>query len=79
MRFSLVVASCALSGFEVGAHAYTQGNERFTRVRNARDIRSSYDYIIVGGGTAGLALDRLGWMREGEERRGWDFDGFYHN
>ena len=29
--------------------------------------------------TAGLALDRLGWMREGEERRGWDFDGFYHN
>nr|VWO99030.1 LysM domain-containing protein [Ganoderma boninense] len=29
--------------------------------------------------TAGLALDRVGWMREGEERRGWDFDGFYHN
>ncbi len=29
--------------------------------------------------TAGLAMDRVGWMREGEERRVWDFDGFYHD
>ncbi|KAI1789889.1 hypothetical protein LXA43DRAFT_892066 [Ganoderma leucocontextum] len=29
--------------------------------------------------TAGLALDQVGWMREGEKRREWDFDGFYHD
>ena len=29
--------------------------------------------------TAGLAMDRMGWMREGEEGREWDFDGFYHD
>jgi heterodisulfide reductase subunit A-like polyferredoxin len=60
MRFSLVVTSCALSGFAVGAHAYVHEKERFTRVRNARDLRSSYDYIVVGGGTSGLTVaDRL--------------------
>ena len=26
---------------------------------------------------AGLTAGRLGWMREGEEKRGWDFAGFY--
>ena len=29
--------------------------------------------------TAGLALGRVGWMREGEERQEWDFDAFYHD
>ncbi|EJF60831.1 hypothetical protein DICSQDRAFT_61817 [Dichomitus squalens LYAD-421 SS1] len=29
--------------------------------------------------TAGLALERVGWMREGEERKEWDFDAFYHD
>ncbi|KAI0776932.1 hypothetical protein BD413DRAFT_610512 [Trametes elegans] len=28
---------------------------------------------------AGLAQDRLGWMREGEEKGAWDFDGFFHD
>ncbi|EIW52976.1 uncharacterized protein TRAVEDRAFT_175105 [Trametes versicolor FP-101664 SS1] len=27
---------------------------------------------------AGLAQQRLGWMREGQEREEWDFDGFFH-
>ena len=27
---------------------------------------------------AGLTQDRLGWMREGEEKKGWDFNGFFH-
>ncbi|KAL6302568.1 hypothetical protein BKA93DRAFT_827272 [Sparassis latifolia] len=26
---------------------------------------------------AGLTADALGWMREGDERRSWDFGGFY--
>ncbi|OCH85388.1 hypothetical protein OBBRIDRAFT_798236 [Obba rivulosa] len=26
---------------------------------------------------AGLTADRLGWMREGQENLGWDFDGFF--
>lgn len=26
---------------------------------------------------AGLTQDRLGWMREGEENKGWDFRGFF--
>lgn len=26
---------------------------------------------------AGLTADRLGWMREGEEERGWDNGGFF--
>lgn len=26
---------------------------------------------------AGLTAGRLGWMREGEEKSGWDFAGFY--
>lgn len=26
---------------------------------------------------AGLALERVGWMREGQERDEWDFDGFF--
>ncbi|KAH9939658.1 uncharacterized protein BXZ73DRAFT_43383 [Epithele typhae] len=28
---------------------------------------------------AELAMDRIGWMREGEEMREWDFDAFYHD
>ena len=28
---------------------------------------------------AGLSMDRVGWMREGQEMREWDFDGFYHS
>ena len=27
---------------------------------------------------AGLIQDRVGWMREGEENKGWDFDGFFY-
>ncbi|KAI0822159.1 hypothetical protein BC628DRAFT_1412496 [Trametes gibbosa] len=27
---------------------------------------------------AGLAMERLGWMREGQEREDWDFEGFFH-
>ncbi|KAJ8473956.1 hypothetical protein ONZ51_g7532 [Trametes cubensis] len=27
---------------------------------------------------AGLAMERVGWMREGQERDEWDFDGFFH-
>ncbi|KAI0667411.1 hypothetical protein C8Q78DRAFT_982136 [Trametes maxima] len=27
---------------------------------------------------AGLALDRVGWMREGQEKDEWDFGGFFH-
>ncbi|CCM00192.1 uncharacterized protein FIBRA_02220 [Fibroporia radiculosa] len=26
---------------------------------------------------ASLSADRLGWMREGEKNKGWDFDGFF--
>lgn len=26
---------------------------------------------------AALTMDRLGWLREGQERRGWDFSGFW--
>lgn len=26
---------------------------------------------------AGLTQERLGWMREGEEKKGWDFRGFF--
>ncbi|EJF60814.1 hypothetical protein DICSQDRAFT_170675 [Dichomitus squalens LYAD-421 SS1] len=29
--------------------------------------------------TAGLALERAGWMYEGEERKEWDFDVFYYD
>ena len=28
---------------------------------------------------AGLSMDRMGWMREGEEMQEWDFDAFYHD
>ncbi|RPD56815.1 hypothetical protein L226DRAFT_469036 [Lentinus tigrinus ALCF2SS1-7] len=28
---------------------------------------------------AGLSMDRLGWMREGQEEQEWDFDAFYHD
>ena len=28
---------------------------------------------------AGLTADRLGWMREGQEKGSWDFDAFYHD
>ncbi|KAH9849119.1 hypothetical protein C2E23DRAFT_862163 [Lenzites betulinus] len=27
---------------------------------------------------SGLAMERLGWMREGEAREDWDFEGFFH-
>ena len=27
---------------------------------------------------AGLFQDRAGWMRQGEENEGWDFDGFFY-
>ena len=28
---------------------------------------------------AGLSMDRLGWMREGQDELEWDFDAFYHD
>ncbi|TFK86135.1 hypothetical protein K466DRAFT_493409 [Polyporus arcularius HHB13444] len=28
---------------------------------------------------AGLTMDRLGWMREGEQEGEWDFDAFFHD
>ena len=28
---------------------------------------------------AGLSMDRLGWVREGDEEKDWDFDPFYHD
>ena len=27
---------------------------------------------------AGITANRLGWMREGQEQRGWDFNGFFN-
>lgn len=27
---------------------------------------------------AGLTMDRLGWLREGQEKREWDFSGFWY-
>ncbi|OSD00411.1 hypothetical protein PYCCODRAFT_1414510 [Trametes coccinea BRFM310] len=28
---------------------------------------------------AGLSMERVGWMREGQDRNSWDFDAFYHD
>lgn len=40
--------------------AYPRGVERSKVLASARDVGDSYDYVVVGGGTAGLTVaDRL--------------------
>jgi hypothetical protein len=40
--------------------AYHHGTGSATIVKHARDLQTSYDYVIIGGGTSGLTIaDRL--------------------
>ncbi len=56
----LLVAGALLPGNAAGLHYYPRGVEGSKVLSHGRDVAPSYDYVVVGGGTAGLTVaDRL--------------------
>lgn len=60
MRYFLSLGIIALTLAGRGALGYPRGVQRSKILSSADDVDAVYDYVIVGGGTAGLTVaDRL--------------------